>query len=406
MAEIVNTVPLQITIGSYPTNSLNLNQELKLLKAAILYGDQVEIYSLKASMFRLIRMLKDISLPLQIRIIEEISPYLMGEIEYAAFQEKLVIYKKAITIKPASKPILILQRKFSHDWLKVIKVIEETVQTSGLEDIERGIKKGIVKLHTFENAKNQQQAVEFLVDCIALASHSPLLAERQPKMEVRNEPLLQEFVQGMFSAVNNGSSLPLFDGQTSSLINAGVKEGIITPSITIIGNAKHSALASDLLERIPFFEDATIDQVLEIRSELERSLIRFRGAIISFSETIKSAAWDKDFPLDADNIFRKDVAPAILDIEDATKSNKVIINIIRGLAERPLTMVSGSAIGLAISTFSGLPEAVAFSIGASTALSIIIYDAYKEWTDKNLSIQQNAMYLYYRANKKMEKLPR
>jgi hypothetical protein len=405
MDKILKAIPLKITIGSHPNESLKLDQELKLLKAAILYGDQVELYSLKASMFTQILKLRDISEPLQIRLLEEISPFLQNEIDSEIILKKLQIYKVNISRRPIPLPILLMQRHFAQDWLKVRQIAEDLVLTSGFKDIERGMEAGVVKLHTFENAKNQQQAVDFMVDCIALASHSPLSIERRRASEARNDPLLQEFVDGMISAINSGSNLPLFDEQTSSLINAGVREGKIIPSQTAKTKSKHSALAADLLERIPHYEDASIDQVLAIRNELDKPLVRFRSALIKFSETIKSAAWEKDFPADADNIFRRDVAPAILDIEDSTKSNKLVVAIIRGLTEKPLTVPSGSAIGLAISTFSGLPEALTMSIGASAAASTVIFDAYKAWTEKNLHVQQNAMYFYYRASKKIERAP-
>jgi hypothetical protein len=143
------------------------------------------------------------------------------------------------------------------------------VLASGLQEIEKGIQAGVVSLHTFENARNQQQAIDFIADCIALASGSPLLQDRRSIMEVRTAPLLQEFVQGMISAVSDGSSLPLFDDKTSHLINAGVRAGVIIPSNSATTQAKHSALAADLLERIPRFEEASIDQVLEIRNALD-----------------------------------------------------------------------------------------------------------------------------------------
>jgi hypothetical protein len=392
MVEIVKAIPLQITIGSHPTNSLNLDQELKLLKAAILYGDQVELYSLKASMFSLILKLRDLPAPLQIRLIEEISPYLKTDVDSAEFLRNLRIYKDAITRRPIPRPVLVMQRQLEQEWFHIKKFAEGMVHASGFQDIERGIKAGVVKLHVFENAKTQQQAVDLIVDCIASASHSPLLAERRPIMEVRSDPLLQEFLEGMISAVSGGASLPLFDEQISSLINAGVREGKIIPNRSATSQAKHSALAADLLEKLPHFEHASIDQVLAIRSELDRPLVRFRSALIKFSETIKSAAWEKDFPADADNIFHRDVAPAIIDI-------------IRGLVEKPFAVPSGSAIGLVISTFSGLPEALTLSIGASAAAGMVIFDAYKAWSEKNLHVQQNAMYFYYRAAKKMERLP-
>ena len=402
MAEIVNPVPLQITIGSYPTNSLNLDQELKLLKAAILYGDQVELYSLKASLISMMLKLKDIPVSLQIRLLEDITPYIKTDVESAAVLKSLQVYKEIITKRPRPRSVLIMQQQFAYEWLQIRNVAVNLAIAAGFQEIDRTIAAGVVKLHTFETAKSQLQAVDYIADCVALASHSPLLAERRPKMEIRDDLILAEFVQGMFSAVNDGASLPLFDEQTSSLVDAGIRVGIIVPSELAKKQAKHSGLAASLLEKLPHFEGASIDQVLTIRGELDRPLIRFRSALIKYSEMIKSAAWDKEFPTEAEIVFCRDVAPAILDIEDATKSNNLVVAIIRGLVEKPLVITSGSVLGLAISKLSSLPEALTLSIGAGAAASGIISDAYKAWSEKNLVVQQNAMYFYYCVDKKLE----
>ncbi len=38
---------LHITLGVQPTSDLNLDKEIRMVKAAILYGDKVTLYSLK-----------------------------------------------------------------------------------------------------------------------------------------------------------------------------------------------------------------------------------------------------------------------------------------------------------------------------------------------------------------------
>jgi hypothetical protein len=62
--KIIAPQALHLTIGTYPSNSLVLDQELKLLKAALLYGDQVELYSLKASLIAMFMKPGNISGPL------------------------------------------------------------------------------------------------------------------------------------------------------------------------------------------------------------------------------------------------------------------------------------------------------------------------------------------------------
>ncbi len=69
------------------------------------------------------------------------------------------------------------------------------------------------------------------------------------------------------------------------------------------------------------------DLRLDIRQELERPLTRFRSAMIKFSSEIKSASWDLDFVSDADQVFRREVAPTILDIEEEISSSTIVLAI-------------------------------------------------------------------------------
>lgn len=132
----------------------------------------------------MILKLKDIPAPLQIRLLEDITPYIKTDVESAAVLKNLQIYKEVISKRPRPRSVLIMQQQFAHEWLQIRNIAVNLAIASGFQDIERSIEAGVVKLHTFETAKSQLQAVDFIADCVALASHSPLLAERRPKMEI------------------------------------------------------------------------------------------------------------------------------------------------------------------------------------------------------------------------------
>ena len=154
---------------------------------------------------------------------------------------------------------------------------------------------------------------------------------------------------------------------------------------------------------MPTFENATISEVLDIRKELERPLTRFRRAVINFSQGIKSAAWDSDFLLEAENTYIRDVKPALLDIEESIKSNKFLTALLRKVAEKPIVLPAGSLFSIAISQFSSLPKELAASLGVGIASASIIYEAYDEWTKKKQATEQNLLYFYYRVGKQLNK---
>jgi hypothetical protein len=170
-----------------------------------------------------------------------------------------------------------------------------------------------------------------------------------------------------------------------------------------IDRGKQTELARYLLERLPLFEKASVAEILGIRKELDKPLARFRGAIINFSEDIKSTPWGRDFPPEADKIYLRDVKPALLDMEEAIQSNKFLTTLIKKLAEKPATLPTGSLFSIAISQFSSLPKELAASLGIGLASASLIYEAYDEWARKNQAIEQNKLYFYYGAGKLLSK---
>jgi hypothetical protein len=143
------------------------------------------------------------------------------------------------------------------------------------------------------------------------------------------------------------------------------------------------------------FDMVTMDEVIDIRRELERPLVRFRSGIIKFSRDIQNSPWEKDFPLKAEEVFREHVEPAIMDLEDACQSNKFLLKLIPKLGTTGVA--TPSVIGLLVAEASHLPGIIAAGLGLSATVATI--EAYKEWRKENQQIEGNQLYFYYKASK-------
>jgi hypothetical protein len=202
-------------------------------------------------------------------------------------------------------------------------------------------------------------------------------------------------------AVADGETNPLFDQMSGDLLRTGVEAGVVSPSESGIARGRHSGLASDLLRRLPLFEKATVQEILDIRRELENPLIRFRGAVIEISEGIRSAAWDEDFPSDADMAFRKEVEPAILEIEEAVQDNGSLSSLLlKGV--RPGDWATG--LGVMLSTLAGLPDVASVLLGSGTTAGMTARGAYKEWREDRKNIESNHMFFYYETRERLAAL--
>jgi hypothetical protein len=395
-----------ITIGTSPSGKLDLKQELRLVKAALLYADHTKLYSLTASMMQMISRLGDSSLKQQLDLFEMVVPYLAPEDSAAELLAGLERYKRLVrqrTIRNRRDQLFKtgFQRilaKYSDD---IKDKATELARDAGIDSINLAVESGLLELHTFKGTDDERTILRFTADSVGRASGSPVWALRASESSALDDEIIWEFVERVSSAVSNGLTYPLFDGKTSDLVQALVREKHIDISDSDVDRGKHSGLAGHLLQRLPLFDQASIDEILDIRQELDRPLVRFRGAIVKFSQDIESAHWDKDFASDAEQVFYRDVAPAILDIEEAVKSNRLLTVILRRFVDKPMTLVQGSLLSIVLSQVSQLPEEIVLGLGVAASSAAVVYDAYREWEEKRKEVEKNQLYFYHQAQKRL-----
>jgi len=138
---------------------------------------------------------------------------------------------------------------------------------------------------------------------------------------------------------------------------------------------------------------------MDIRSELDKPLVNFRQAIIGFAGDIKTVAWDKDFPVEADQVFYQKVAPTILELEERVKQTKSLSNFVARLASRP--SASGGTLSVLISQALALPSlaSTALTLGGLVSAGATSVLEYREIIKERREIEQNQLFFYYRAEK-------
>jgi hypothetical protein len=238
-------------------------------------------------------------------------------------------------------------------------------------------------------------------DEIIRAVESGLLDLHDLPVSESSDVLVQAFFDIVSEAVQSGSTYPLFDDQTGKLVDAAISEQKLIVSSPKVARGKHTALASDLLRRLPLFDDASVDEILSIRSEIDRYLVRFRAAVIGYSDKINSAPWDVDFPVEAEQTFLRDVRPAVADIEDAVRSNRFFAQLPRKIVDKPWTPTANSILAMSLSRLSDLPDVLSQALGALASGGLLTYDAYRDWKQKHETIEQKQLYFYYSAERRL-----
>jgi len=254
-------------------------------------------------------------------------------------------------------------------WHELILETSKIMSEIGVDGIAQARESGLLEIYTFES-----------------------LVERMLKAE-DYEGFTWEYVNTVSAAVSDSHTYPLFDEDTGNIISAGIAAGKITVSTSGISRSR---------------EVATVKEILDIRRELDKPLRRFRAAIIGFSENIKHASWDQDFSVDAEQVFARDVAPEILNLEEAVKATSFLSNLTSHFAEKSFQLggvVTGSIAlsGLAM-RMSNVPlvDVAALSIGPILAAGGIAYNSYRKWKSEQEIAEQNNLFFYYQAGRLLE----
>ena len=89
--------------------------------------------------------------------------------------------------------------------------------------------------------------------------------------------------------------------------------------------------ASGLMGRLPTFPTATVDEVIDIRTELAPSLAKFRSAMVSIAKSFSSSAWESDFEDEVHDAWVESVFPAVEDIEASVRDNNSLFSLATGI---------------------------------------------------------------------------
>lgn len=375
-----------MVIGGLPLgrdNAPSLATDLAMVKASLLYADSATLISPTSYMLLVLARSNDLSddekVELVLRLFTSTGNGLLASPEQMRVIEEIRSFRTQQLVGPMSQSDSARQRQLRNLVInEIIPVMTQTVTEvtagTGAREILRAIEAGRLTLYDFGSIDDTGHLVD-------------------------------EFFRVVVYAFTEGLSYPLFDRPTADLLNAGIRDGVVTLSDGLTSRGKQVGLAADFLQRLPMFEDARIEEVLEIRDSLNDPLVRFRTAMLSFAEKIRSEAWDSNFADDAENLFVAEVAPAVLEIEEFANQNSLSRSLLRR-ASTPAASASGAGVLSAIMTSaSALPGSLGPVISALGTVGTIAQGVrtVEDWLGARDQIQSNGLYFYYQAKQRLRK---
>jgi len=167
--------------------------------------------------------------------------------------------------------------------------------------------------------------------------------------------------------------------------------------------------------KLPNFENTPIDEILDIRRELEKPLVRFRSKILKYSDDIKYIPNDHHIEEVCNELYMKEIAPALLEIEELTKETSFVKNLgfklfsDEGLWNKGLggltfgLMLPGALAAMSQSIPLGISAMIPSMIPTTSKVASKIVQTAKERGDKKKAVEGNDLYFLYEAGRKLKK---
>jgi hypothetical protein len=376
---------LHFTVGSATghdsAGSLDLQEDLALVKASLLYADRVKLCSLGASVLSGIAQFQEASTEEQARLVVRFLPDLeplMSSQEIHFFEAVVGLRgreeKRRISKRTCRKILAMVSERGG----ELEAMVLEQHRAAGIEGFREAVNSGVLEVHPF-----RQTSAQSLIEATIRGGGNRLYG-----LDVAD--LLKEFLDQVKSAVEDGFTYPMFDDLTGNFVAEAIRLGLIRGSEASIARGQYSGLSGELLQRLPLFEEATVAEVLDIRRELEGPLRGFRLAVSDFSSQIRSAGWEPKFAEEADALFREKVQPEIERIEEAVLENRSLEELARRVVRHGATRATFGALVGSVSDLSVL-AGLAMGLGSAGV------QAYLDQQERLRDIQDKQLYFYYGA---------
>jgi hypothetical protein len=360
--------------------------DVSMVKGAMLYGDSVRLFSLHASGLLPFLSLRELNFEQKLKFIRGVAPA-VGGAELVAEAERMIPLMRELDRKKGKQKHEVLRLSRARAQLDdLFRMLAD--MTAGIEKnagtlpiLKDAVRTGLVSIHEFKS----------LPPGSALDYGNREFTDR----------MVGEFVQVVREVVEDGATYPLLDEQASTLVSAMVSAGQLSPSDATQLRSKSVALASQLFHRLPTFDRATIDEIVDIRRELEKPLVRFRSGMLDLSSRMSNAAWDEAFPEEADILAVREVEPAVLEIEEQVQANKYLRQLLSDIADKPVMPVGGTFLSLVVAPATHLPPLFAHALLGGSVAGLTALNTYRNWREEQLKIEGNQFYFYYGVRQRL-----
>lgn len=393
---------MKFTIGTV-SGSLDLTEDLRLIRSAILYADEVELiglveyalYRYLPSVFQSYNNLNEVLL-----VFEKFFSSL-GTPESAEYLKEILDLKEQCKL---IDPILKKRKK---------RTKEELIAQIKLNSVNKEI------INVVQNELNKIYLTPATNEIKELVDNRIVSVFNYDECSFRSNELAGGYFANLMKAICSGNEYPLFDKLSNDIVNSIASLNILDVSKINSRVLRHAGVASNILMTLPTLEATSIDELIDLKKDNQEPLVHFRNAIYDFSSKIESLPWDENFKYDCLQLYHAEVAPRVAEINEVLTQTSTLRNLgSRALADEEIRRKAGytvAGLSVVISTQSDLYSAfeamkslmvlggfAGLTMEATTGflkIASLFNQSRNETRETIHEAKKNVMYYYYLASK-------
>lgn len=341
----------------------SLRNDVALVKAAILYADEVELLGLAAGLVHSLGLSpgsRNMSLREMMELTDRVtgSSHLTQSHRAALIQAERLSKRGAVLPPQVRSDLAELEKVATHARGLLLEGQTDVVESTGADELEPALDAGIVTVAPVGG--DLESALR-----MATGRGNPLETERE----------VEAWVDAVKQRMIDSRTRLLLDDQSEDHVRLLLKEGVIAPDAVGLRLAGTAAVGAGLVSRLPTFPHVPMDELLDFRRDMAAPLTRYRAAVSRFSGQLPSLA-DAQLRDGVSQLWEAEVAPALLEIDETLSDSSFLKEAARAASKNVGEyLAGGAAIWTGLGAFSELNHLVAAAIAAAPKTGQVVADA-------------------------------
>lgn len=383
---VVSSVPVR---GTDP----DLQVDVELVKAAVLYADTVEVLSPRQQLVRgIVQMTTGDG-----RQLAQLMSYL-DDAQWRQFAPDVEPTRARLVVDLLQSDLQRLRDATAPGSSRRASVERLTTVHESMHLQMQGLKERAERLREESGAAELEFA---LADRRVRYNDLPLTSEEDAFQEA--------FAAEVRRYLQDPKTLVLLDPDTAGLVRKLIKEGAVRPPTRVLTNAAEALLGAGFLTKLPAFPHASMQQVLELRRDLDAPLGRYRRQAAALREHLTVDPFDDAAAGEVHHLWRTDVGPALADLRQAMADHSLARELLRGLAADLGQFVKGTLLpgaGLTVAAASVTDVATAVAVGLPAVVAPVAARAAQSYVSHRSDGRAANLYYLYETDRRLQRSPR